>query len=84
MRCRYREKKYYCGRYLEVDIYPLRYQPKGNRGKKWGTTPETQKALNNLNRVKKLTRLLNTNFTENDLVLTLTYEPGQTGAFMGA
>lgn len=80
MRCRYREKKYYCAQYLEVDIYPLRYQPKGKRGKKWGTTPESQKALNNLNRVKKLTRLLNTNFTENDLVLTLTYDPSKNPA----
>lgn len=71
---KYREKKFFCRQHLEVDVYPLRYPQKGKRGKGKGTTPNAQKALNNHNRIKKLTRLLNTNFTDRDLVVTLTYD----------
>ena len=69
---RYREKKYICGKYLEVNIYPMFEIVKGKR-KKIKQTSEVQKALNNHNRKRKLTRLLNTNFTEEDLKVELTY-----------
>lgn len=69
---RYREKKYYCGNYLEVDIFPAYEQIKGKR-KKLKNTTEIQKKLNDHNRKKKLTRLLNTNFTEKDIKIELTY-----------
>lgn len=72
MGTKYREKKYYCKKYLEVDIYPIFEQLKGSRKKK-KTTSDVQKALNDHNRVKKLTRLLNTNFDENDIKIELTY-----------
>lgn len=69
---RYREKKYYCGKYMEVDIYPAYEQIKGKR-KKLKNTTEIQKKLNDHNRKKKLTRLLNTNFTDKDIKIELTY-----------
>lgn len=69
---KYREKKYYCGDFLEVDIYPVYEQLKGKRRKLKNTT-EIQKKLNDHNRKKKLTRLLNTNFTEQDIKIELTY-----------
>lgn len=69
---KYREKKYFCGEYLEVDIFPLYEQVKGKRIRQKKTS-EIQRALNDHNRAKKLTRLLNTNFTENDIKIELTY-----------
>lgn len=69
---RYREKKYICGKYMEVNVYPAYEQIKGKR-KKVKQTSEVQKALNDHNRKKKLTRLLNTNFDENDIKIELTY-----------
>ena len=45
MQRRYREKKYYCGEYLEVAIYPVYTQPK-KRGKRSKPTSEIQQRLN--------------------------------------
>lgn len=72
MRTIYRERRYYCGDYLEVAIYPVHPQAGGRRGKNKPTS-ETQERLNLLNRQKELVRLLNANFTERDLELHLTY-----------
>lgn len=74
MRCLYREKKYECGEYLEVDIYPV-FEKQRGRGKKRKPTSEVQKKLNQHNAERKLTRLLNTNFTKNDIRFDLTYNP---------
>lgn len=73
MRCLYREKKYYCGEYLEVDIFPVFEYQKG-RSKKRKPTSETQKRLNQRNAERKLIRLLNTNFTKRDIRFDLTYK----------
>ncbi len=73
MRIKYREKKYFCGDFLEVDIYPIYPVAKGKRCKSGKISSDTKIALNNHNRVKKLTRLLNTNFTEEDIKIELTY-----------
>ena len=73
MRIKYREKKYLCGDFLEVDIYPIYPIVQGKRSKRAKISSETKVALNNHNRVKKLTRLLNTNFTEDDIKIELTY-----------
>lgn len=71
----YREKKIYSGKILEVDIYPIyssgRELPR--RNPKQNISTETQKNLNDKNAKKKLVRLVNTNFTENDLAAHLTY-----------
>lgn len=73
MRSLYREKMYQCGEYLDVDIYPVFEQPIRSRKAKYKETPDTQKKLNQRNAERKLARLLNTNFTENDDQLNLTY-----------
>lgn len=73
MRCFYREKRYFSGDYLEIDIYPV-FGRAGQRRKKYKETSECQKRLNRKNCEMKLTRLLNTNFTEDDLRFDLTYQ----------
>ena len=73
MRCLYREKKYICGEYLEVDIYPV-YKYQRSRSKKAKPTSEVQKKLNQRNAERKLIRLLNTNFTKHDIRFDLTYD----------
>lgn len=74
MRCFYREKKYYSGNYLEVDIYPV-FGRAGQRRRRYKETSECQKRLNRKKSEMKLTRLLNTNFTEDDIRFDLTYAP---------
>lgn len=74
MRCLYREKKYVCGEYLEVDIFPV-FKYQGSRKKRAKPTTAVQKKLNQHNAENKLIRLLNANFTEDDLRFDLTYAP---------
>ena len=73
MRCLYREKKYYCGEYLEIDIYPV-FEKQRGRSKKRKPSTETQKRLNQRNAERKLIRLLNTNFSKQDIRFDLTYD----------
>lgn len=73
MRCLYREKKHYCGEYLEIDIFPV-FEYQRGRGKKRKPTTEVQKQLNHRNAERKLIRLLNTNFTKKDIRFDLTYD----------
>lgn len=71
----YREKKIYSGKILEIDIYPISFQErKHKRKRKEKESQPKQKNLNDKNAKKHLTRLINTNFTDNDLVVHLTYE----------
>lgn len=72
MRCLYREKIHKCGEFLEVDIFPV-FEYQRGRSKKRKPTTETQQRLNQRNAEKKLTRLLNTNFTKHDIRFDLTY-----------
>ncbi len=72
MRCFYREKRYYSGNYLEVDIYPV-FGRAGQRRSRYKPTSECQKELNRRNAEKKLIRLMNANFTEDDYKIELTY-----------
>lgn len=74
MRCLYREKKHYCGEYLEVDIFPV-FEYQRGRSRKRKPTTEMQKKLNQRNAERKLIRLLNTNFTKHDIRFDLTYSP---------
>lgn len=74
MRCRYRENIYQCGEFLEVDIFPTFH--KGNdrrRKKKFKPTAAMQERLNQKNAERALIRILNKNFTEGDIEITLTY-----------
>lgn len=73
MRCLYREKKYQCGEYLEVDIFPV-FEKQRGRSRKRKPTSEVQKRLNQHNAERKLIRLLNTNFTKRDIRFDLTYD----------
>lgn len=72
MRCLYRERRYYCGDYLEVDIFPV-FRKQNGRGRKAKPTSEVQARLNEHNAEQKLIRLLNANFTGDDIEIHLTY-----------
>lgn len=72
MRCLYRERRYFCGDYLEVDIYPV-FRKQGIRKQKAKPTSEVQEKLNEHNAIEKLIRLLNANFTGDDYEFHLTY-----------
>ena len=71
MRCLYRERRYYCGDYLEVDIFPV-FKKQNGRGKKAKPTSEVQAKLNQHNAEQKLIRILNENFTLDDIEIHLT------------
>ena len=75
MRTVYREKKYICGDYLDVYIYPVFEigARKGQRGARRKPSTETQKKLNQRHRKEELTRVLHANFTPKDLEIHLTY-----------
>lgn len=77
MRMKYREHRFICGQYAEVDIYPVWQQTlkNGKRAKKSRPSSETQERLNKRNAERRLIRLLNTNFTASDIRLDLTYRP---------
>lgn len=71
----YREKKIYSGNMLEVEIFPITVQErKQSRSKKKKESLPKQKNLNDKNAKKHLIRLINTNFTDKDLSVTLSYK----------
>ena len=72
MRCLYRERRYFCGNYLEVNIFPV-FRKQGRRGKRAKPTSEVQAKLNEHNAEQQLIRILNENFTKKDYELHLTY-----------
>lgn len=72
MKTIYREKRYYCGEYLDVYIFPTYRQSNGRRSRSKPTTA-AQKKLNQRHREEKLVRLLHANFTPDDLEIHLTY-----------
>lgn len=72
MRCLYRERRYICGDYLEVNIFPV-YRKANGRGKKAKPTSDVQARLNEHNAEQKLIRILNANFTSEDVEIHLTY-----------
>lgn len=72
----YREKMYICGDYADVYIYPVYpniLRPSGRRRSRRAPTRAVQEKLNRRHRAEKLSRLMNANFTEEDLAVTLTY-----------
>lgn len=73
-----REKKIYCGKnYMEVDIYPYTETQvnRKKRSKKEKESNQFQKNLNDKNAKRKFIQLAETNFTEKDYFVTLTYSP---------
>ena len=82
MRSFIREKKIYCGdRYMEVDIYPYTEfrKQRGKRSKKTKESIQVQKNLNDKNAKRKFVQLAETNFSEGDYVLHLTYNDEEEG-----
>lgn len=71
----YREKNIFAGQYRETEIYFVTAsEVKQSRKKKTKESLPKQKNLNLKNSRKHLTRLINANFTADDLHLTLTYK----------
>ena len=58
---------------MELEVFPVYTKPK-SRGKKSKPTTEVQQRLNKRHAEGKLRRLLHTNFTEDDLFVTLTFD----------
>lgn len=75
MRCRYREKIYKTGEYLEAEIFPVFHSGNGKsrRKAKYKPTSAMQERLNQRRAERELTRILNANFTDGDYELTLTF-----------
>ena len=75
MRLIYREKVYDCGDYKEAYIYPCFTQAvkKGKRRPKAKPTAAAQKRLNQRIRENNIVRLLNANFTAEDIAFDVTY-----------
>lgn len=69
----YRQRNYYCGEYLEVELFPVYTKAKGRRKRKKPTS-DTQQRLNRRHAEGKLRRLLHTNFTPSDMFVTLTFD----------
>lgn len=74
---KYRVKTIRSGEMLECEIYPLWNAPKAKRKKKEKTERLAQSKLNDKNAKKHLIRLVNTNFTKEDIWITLTYQNGK-------
>ena len=71
----YREKKIYSGNMLEVEVYPISLKDRRqSRRKKEKESLPKQKRLNDKNSRKHLIRLINTNFSNKDYSVTLTYD----------
>lgn len=72
----YRAKTYQCGEYLDFYGYQVFQVPpscRSGRRVRRKPTRKMQEKLNWRHAAEKLTRILNTNFTEEDLSLTLTF-----------
>ena len=71
----YREKRIYSGKYLEVEIYSISKKERNKKRKRKQKESLTkQKNLNDKNAKKHLIRLVNANFSDNDLAVHLTYD----------
>lgn len=70
----YRERRYNCGEYLDVYLFPVFSQvTRGGKRTKRRPSTEAQKKLNRRHRREKAVRLLHANFTPDDLEIHLTY-----------
>ena len=67
-----RESLHRSGDYLDIDIFPCKVVAFG-RSQKLNLTSETQRKLNERNTKRRLTWIIQENFTQNDVFLTLYY-----------
>lgn len=72
MRCLYREQKYFCGEYLDVDIFPV-FKKSNIRGRKAKPTSAVQARYNQHCAESKLERIVMENFPFNSLFYNPTY-----------
>lgn len=72
MRTIYREKIYKCGKYIEINLYPAFKLP-GQRNKKAKPSSKMQKRLNQKNAENNFIRVVNANFTPQDIKCELSY-----------
>ncbi len=71
----YRVKTIRSGKMTEIGIFPIwKKRADYSRAAKVSPSREIQEQLNERNSIKRLTRLLNANFDESDIWLTLTYD----------
>lgn len=70
---RYKKRAIYSGDMVEYEIYPIWSTNSEVRREKTAISKESQKALNALNRRKRVMRLINANFTDEDAWYTFTY-----------
>lgn len=72
---KYRVKSIWSGDFLEMAGYPMWKIPQGKRGKKENTSTVAQKRLNDKNTVRRITRIVHTNFEDGkDLYTTWPYD----------
>lgn len=68
-----REKRIYCGKeWLEVDIVPVTNMPEAGKAKGKGSS-QKQQNLNDKNSKRRFVQIANTNFNEEDLHISATY-----------
>lgn len=73
-----RERQIRSGRLLEADFYPVTRDGKQiGRGPQAKKSTAEQEKYNRLQAQKKVVRLVNANFGDEDVILTLTYPPGK-------
>lgn len=71
----YRVKTIRSGPVTEVEIFPIwKTRSDSGRAARAAPTKKAQEELNERNSIKQLSRLLNANFTDKDIWLTLTYD----------
>lgn len=70
-----REKRYECGKVLEIDMYHIsKLERDKSRKTKKKESRKEQKNLNAKNAIKHIIRKINKNFTDKDLAIHLTYD----------
>lgn len=75
MKALYRQRIIRAGNTIEVEnTYPTRFGDTMTRRKKAKSTPEAMQAYNEELAIRKLTRLINTNFAPDDWLVTFHYE----------
>lgn len=71
---RYREKRYDCGEYMEVEVFALPPDTKPlKRAKREKESTPKRKQLNDSRSIKQFVRLANTNFHKGDFAVELTF-----------
>ena len=70
---KYREVKYDCGEFLDVEFFPVYKKAKSRRGK-FAPSSDAQKVLNEKRSKRRFVRLVHSNFTSSDYALHVTYD----------